>query len=82
MFAVAREPVAQLMYLGPNGERVALCIGRNHGNRSTGIARLSEGDVKILGQARGGHVYVVAGPANNPSLDAIAAELPDLLSRT
>jgi anti-sigma factor RsiW len=83
MFAVAREPVAQLMYLGPNGERVALCIGRNHGDRSTaGIARLREGDVKILGQARGSHVYVVAGPADNPTLDAIAAELPDLLSRT
>lgn len=82
LFAVAREPVAQLMYLGPQGERVALCIGRNHGERSSGIERLKEGDVTILGQARGGHVYVVAGPSDNPSLEGLAAELPDLLTRS
>lgn len=82
MFAVAREPVAQLMYLGPNGERIALCIGLYHGERRTGIERLEEDGFKLLGQARGGHIYVVVGPAHHPGLEALASDLPELLTRS
>ena len=45
---------------------------------TTAVAHKQAG-IKVIGEAEGHHVFVVAGPKSNPELEPIAKSLPALL---
>ena len=82
MFVIKGHPVAQLMYTSLKGERIALCVGLLAGELSTPIQAVTENGLQLYGQARGRHVFVVVGPSDEPGLNSLATQLPDLLKRS
>ena len=82
MFVIKGQPVAQLMYTGLKDERIALCVGLLADETSTPMQAVKESGLQLYGQARGRHIFVVVGPADEPGLDTLAMQLPDLLKRS
>jgi anti-sigma factor RsiW len=80
LVALHDQVLAQLMYTGPNDQRIALCITKLKGRPSERLETLVEGGLKLLGVSKGGHVFLVVGPADEPIVERLAADLPGLLT--
>jgi hypothetical protein len=44
------------------------------------LETLVEGGLKRLGVSKGGHVFLVVGPADEPIVERLAVDLPGLLT--
>jgi len=80
LIALHDHALAQLMYTGPSDQRVALCVARLRGKLSEGTESLVDGGLKLYGTSKGGHVFVVVGPAGDPLVDRLSTGLPALLT--
>ncbi len=81
LLAVDRKPVAQLIYTGPDGKPVALCIALTDGHLGADMVQKDDGDLTMFGRGEGKHAFVVVGPASNRNLGTLARTLPELLAR-
>jgi anti-sigma factor RsiW len=82
LVALHSEVLAQLMYTGPQGQRIALCVTRVDGALPEKPESTVEGGVRVHAIGKGRHVFLVAGPADEPVLDRLAGALPTLLTRS
>lgn len=82
MLVVNGQPVAQLMYIGESGQRVALCVGALKAGAPATEETKTVDDVKLVGRVSGRHMFVVAGPVGDPAVDTLARHAPELLSRS
>jgi anti-sigma factor RsiW len=81
MLVVEGSPVAQLIYTGRNGERIALCASRlAKQDRKTPIEFRGEG-LHLVGVTRDDHLFIVAGDAGSPLVASLAEKMPGLLLR-
>lgn len=82
LLGIDRQPVAQLMYTGKDGQPVALCIALSEGDASSPLLRQDEEGMTLFGLGAGNHVFVVVGPSSNKSLRSIAETMPGLLKQS
>lgn len=82
MLVVDGQPIAQLMYSGPNNERVALCVSRISRGGPNGARSFRERGLHLEGRRAGDHLFVVAGDVGNGVVDQLADRLPELLSKS
>ena len=83
MLVVDGRPVAQLMYTGRAGERVAVCFTKDDGqDPSSAMQKLEEDGQQLFGKAQEGFIYVAVGPSDYRGIEAIASELPSLLKKS
>jgi anti-sigma factor RsiW len=80
LIALHDHALAQLMYTGPGDQRVALCVAKLQGKQPESTESLVDGGLKLHGVSKGGHVFVVVGPAGDPLVDRLSADLPALLT--
>ena len=71
LLAVARRPVAQLMYTRAHGEPIAVCLTRLAGGAS-GIRLERFGSERVAVWLDGTYAYVVVGTADEAAIRAIA----------
>ena len=71
--------VAQLMYVDGGGEHVAICIGFTEDKLTAPLQSVQKDGYKVMGEADGHHVFIVAGPKFNRELEPLAKGLPALL---
>ena len=82
MLVVDGQPIAQLMYIGPQDERVALCVAAGPNDAPTPLQQGESEGWQRFAFAQAGHIFVVIGPSGTPGLEAIAVQLPQLLTRS
>jgi anti-sigma factor RsiW len=82
MLVVNGLPVAQLIYVGDAGQRVALCVGQLKTPAAAYEETKKADDLVLVGKVSGNHMFVVAGPAGDPVVDVLAKHVPQLLSRS
>jgi len=80
LIALHDHALAQLMYTGPSDQRVALCVAKLQGKQSDGTESLVDGGLKLYGTSKGGHIFVIVGPAGDPLVDRLSTDLPALLT--
>jgi anti-sigma factor RsiW len=71
--------VAQLMYVDGGGEHLAICIAFTEDEIKAPLQSVQKGNYKVMGEADGHHVFIVAGPKFNRELEPLAKGLPALL---
>jgi anti-sigma factor RsiW len=83
LVALHNHALAQLMYTGRQGQRIALCVTRASGpSTERRESMLEQAGLRLHAAGRGHHVFVVVGPADEPVLDRLAPGLPALLTRS
>jgi anti-sigma factor RsiW len=83
LVALHNHALAQLMYTGRQGQRIALCVTRAIGRTTEGRASmLEEAGLRLHAVVKGHHVFLVVGPADEPALGRLAPGLPALLTRS
>ena len=81
MLAIQGRPVAQLLYVRDNGERIALCVALTKGALEAPLQSIKEGGYTVFGWATGNHAFIVAGPESSSGLESLAKDLPRLLGQ-
>jgi hypothetical protein len=71
--------VAQLMYVDGGGEHIAICVAYTEDKLNAPLQSVQKAGLKVIGEAEGRHMFIVAGPRFNPELEPIAKSLPGLL---